>query len=420
MKRLWIILVAAWIVGSGLAVFGQSYKSFDDLLNEVRERARMRLGPLRFLAAIQLKDVGHDDNVYYRMAEDKPVGDYTGTLSPEIKAYFLLGRSLILSFVDNPEYLYYAKEDRLRRFTNSVVPGVRLRLLNRFVLSGEYHFQKHARKAFSEFSSLVTDTTKGTTMSFFYETPRGSAIGFSRTTDMFRYEDIVFPDFEARFSEELDRTERTGNIEFHYRLFSESFFFAKFGITKYRFEHPLTRWRDSHSIQITGGLRFPVVGRARGTLSLGYKRFIPENPGRKVFSGLIADTSLDFRLGRVGLRFGFGRDNYFSYIQDSFYYIENKGNGGLSIYLSQVLRVDYDFQYGELRYPEPYKVFGFVLPVQEMMRKDVNRTHSVGVTIAIMRNTGIKLSYNIFERKSNAPGFNIKRNFIGFSLIQDF
>jgi len=420
MKRLWIILVAAWIVGSGFAVFGQSYRTFDDLLNEARERARMRFGPLRFLPAFRLRNVGHDDNVYFRTAEEKPVGDYTGTVSPEINVYFLVGRSLILSFNDNPEYLYYIKEDRLRRFTNSFIPGVRLRLFNRFVLSGEYHFQKHTRRAFSEFSSLVTDTAKGTTLGFFYETPRGTSIGFSSTSDMYRYEDIVLPGFEVYFAKELDRRERTDNIEFYYQLFSESFFFAKFGITKYRFEHPSSRWRDSRSTQISGGLRFPVVGRARGILSLGYKRFAPEEPGRKVFSGLIADTGLDFRLGRMGLRLGFVRDNYFSYLGNAFYYIENRGNGGMSFYLTRLLRMDYNLQYGELRYPEPFKIYGSVQPSLEISRKDVLRTHSVGVTIAIIRNTGIQLSYNIFERMSNAPGFNIKRNFIGFSLTQDF
>lgn len=420
MKRLGIILAAAWIAGSGVAAFGQNYRNFQDELNDIRDRIKMRFGPFRVLPALRLSNVGFDDNVYYRITEEKPVGDYTGTVSPEIKVYFLAGRSLILSFADNPEYLYYQKEERLRTFTNSFVPGGRLRLFNRFVLSGEYHFRKHLRKAFSEFSRLVTDTAQGTTTGFFYETPRGTSIGFSGTIDRFLYEDIVLPDYEALLSRTLNRKEKTGNIEFYYRLFSESYFFAKFGATTYRFEHPSSRWRDSRSTQVSGGLRFPIIGRARGTLSLGYRKFIPEAAGRKSFSGLIADTNLDFRLGRIGLRFGLGRGNHFSYFEDVFYYIENKGNAGLSFYLTRLLRIDYDFQYGELKYPEPFKISGSVQPFLEISRKDVYRTHSIGVTIAIIRNTGIQLSYNIFDRTSNAPGFNIKRNFIGISLTQDF
>lgn len=420
MRKLRTLFVVAWISGSCIAAFGQSYRNFQDELTEVRERARLRFGPLRFLPAFRLRNVGYDDNVYYQRAEDKPARDYTGTISPEIKAYLLVGRSLILSFADNPEYLYYVKEDRLRTFTNSFVPGARLRLFNRFVLSGEYHFQKHQRRAFSEFSRLVTDTVKGTMAGFFYETPRGTSIGFSGTIDRFLYEDIVLPDYEARFSRSLNRKEKTGNFELYYRVFSESTFFTKVGSTTHEFEHPSSRWRNSRSFQMSSGIRFPFMGRARGMLSLGYKKFIPEAAGRKGFSGLIADTNLNFRLGRIGLRFGLGRDNYFSYLEDVFYYIENRGNAGLSFYLTRLLRIDYDLQYGELKYPEPFKISGSVQPFLEISRKDVHRTHSVGLTIKIIRNTGINLSYNFFRRTSNAPGFNIKRNFIGISLTQDF
>jgi len=420
MRKLRTLFVVAWISGSCIASFGQSYRNFQDELTEVRDRFKMKFGPFRVLPIFRLNNVGFDDNVHNRTAENKPVGDYTGTVSPEIKVYFLAGRSLILSFADNPEYLYYLKEDSLRSFTNSFVPGARLRLFNRFVLSGEYHFQKHQRRVFSEFSRLVTDTVKGTMAGFFYETPRGTSIGFSGTSDRFLYEDIVLPDYEARFSKTLNRKEKTGNIEFYYRLFSESYFFAKFGATTYRFEDLSSRWRDSRSTQVSGGLRFPIIGRARGTLSLGYKRFVPEDPGRKDFSGLIADTNLDYRFGRFVVRLGLGRDNHFSYLSETFYYVENRAEAGLSLYLIRPLRIDYDLRYGELRYPEPFRISGSVQPFLEISRKDVHRTHSVGVTIAIIRNTGIQLSYNIFDRTSNAPGFNIKRNFIGISLTQDF
>ena len=420
MKKLRIILAAAWIAGSGVAAFGQSYRNYQDELSDIRDRVKMRFGPFRVLPALRLSNVGFDDNVYYRIAEEKPVGDYTGTVSPEIKVYVLAGRSLILSFADNPEYLHYVKEDRLRTFTNSFVPGGRLRLFNRFVLSGEYHFRKHTRRASSEFSRLVTDTVKGTTTDFFYETPRGTSIGFSETIDRFLFEDIVLPDYEARLSRTLNRKEKTGNFELYYRVFSESYFFTKVGSTTYEFEHPSSRWRNSRSFQMSSGIRFPFMGRARGMLSLGYKKFMPEAAGRKGFSGLIADTNLDFRLGRIGLRFGLRRGNQFSYFEDAFYYIENRGNAGLSFYLTRLLRIDYDLQYGELKYPEPFNISGSVQPFLEISRKDVHRTHSIGVTIAVVKRTGIQLSYNIFDRTSNAPGFNIKRNFIGISLIQDF
>jgi hypothetical protein len=420
MKSLRALAAVTLLALSWNSASGQTYRNFRNELNEIMTRAKLRFGPLRILPNFRLENLGYDDNVYFRSPEEGPVGDYTGTLSPEIKAYLLLGRSLILSFTENPEYLYFVKEDGLRVFTNSYSPGIRLNLFNRFTLSGDYRFQKHRRRVFSEFMSLVSDTTKGNTTSFFYETPRGSSIGLSVVIDRFSYEDIVLPDREVFFSRSLNRKETTGNVELYYPIFSESTFFARAGSTRYTFDHPSARWRDSRSVQASAGLRFPLLGRARGKISLGYKRFVPDSKARKGFSGLVADTDIDFRFGRFGLRFGFGRDNHFSYLEDVFYYVEDRANSGLSFRLTRRFRLDYDFTYGALQYPEPFLVYAPGAGPLEIARRDRHRTHSIGFAIFFLRKTGIRLSYNIFERSSNVPDFDRKRNFIGLSLTQDF
>ncbi len=151
MRKLHGIIAAGLVCFACVSAFGQNYKNFDVELNEIRSGAKLRIGPFRFLPEFRLTNVGYDDNVYFRSTEEKAVGDYTGTISPEVRAYLLLGRSLILSLTDNPEYLYFARETRLRRFTNSFSPGVRLRLFNRLAFSGIYHFEKHQRRALSEF-----------------------------------------------------------------------------------------------------------------------------------------------------------------------------------------------------------------------------------------------------------------------------
>ncbi len=420
MRNLRFLIVASLIALTWGSAFGQSYRIFDDELNGIRTAAKLRFGPLRFLPDFRLTNVGYDDNVYFRSQDDKPVGDYTGTVSPEVRAYLLLGHSVILSFTENPEYIYFAKQVPLRRFTNSFSPGARLRLFNRIVLSGDYHFLKHQRRAYAEFASLVTDTDKGVSLSAFYETPRGSAIGFSRTVERFLYEDIVLPDSEILFSQSLNRKETTGSFELYYPIFAQSSFFVTAGATTYDFDFPSARWRNSRSFQISTGIRFPLMGRARGTLSLGYKKFTPESKARKTFSGLIADTNLDFRIGRFDLRFSLGRDNYFSYLADAFFYVENRLSPGISFRLTRRFRLDYDLQYGWLRYPEPFDILGPGGGPLEIIRKDVHRMHSIGFSIFFLRQTGLQLSYNIFERTSNAPGFGRKKNFIGVSLIRDF
>jgi hypothetical protein len=420
MKKLRFFVVAVLAAVSWAPAFGQNYRNFRDELNEIKTKTKLRVGPLRILPKLQLQNLGYDNNVYYRHPDENPVGDYTGTLSPEIKGSLLLGRSLILSFTESPEYIYFARETRLRAFTNSYAPSLRLNLFNRITLFGEYHFQKRLRRAFSEFTSLVTDMKKGETAGFFYETPRGTSIGVTATIDKFRYEDIVLPDFEALYSRTLNRKETTGNVELYYPIFVESTLFVTVGSTKYEFEHPSSRWRNSRSVQASAGIRFPLMGRARGRLSLGFKKFVPDASGRKGYSGVIADTDLDFRFGRFSLRFSLGRETYFSYLEDVFYYVETRMSPGISFYLTRRFRIDYTFRHGALKYPEPFLINEPDAGPLEIARRDIHRTHSIGLSIFFLRKTGIQISYNIFERASNAPGFNMNRNFIGLSLIQDF
>jgi hypothetical protein len=420
MNKLRFFVVAVLLSVSVAIAFGQDYVSFEAERNDITTRAKLRFGPFRFLPALQLKNIGYDNNVYYRQVGETPVGDYTGTLSPEIKGYVLLGRSLILAFTENPEYLHYARQTRLRTFTNSYAPKARLMLFNRLTLSGEYHFRKHLRRILSEFSGLVTDTTKGTTANVFYETPRGTSLGVTGTIDRFLYGDVILPGFEAFYSRTLNRKETTGSVELYYPVFSQSLFFVTAGATKYEFEHPSARWRDSRSVQVFAGLRFPFMGRARGRLSLGYKKFVPDEPGRKSFSGLVADTDINFLFGRFSLRFGLGRGTYFSYLENAFYYVENRLSPGISFYLTRRFRLDYDFRHGTLDYPEPFPIDDPDAGPLEIKRHDTQRMHTIGLSVFFLRKTGIQLSFNILERTSNAPGFNINRNFIGLSLTQDF
>jgi hypothetical protein len=420
MKKLRLFVATVLVAVSWATVTGQDYKSFRVERNDIVTRAKLRFGPFRFIPALQLRNIGYDNNVYYQQTDETPVGDYTGTVSPEIKGYLLLGRSMILSFTENPEYLYFAKQTRLRTFANSYAPSLRLNLFNRITLSGDYHYRKHLRRVLSEFTNLVTDTTKGTTAGFFYETPRGTSIGMTGTIDRFNYGDVVLPDFEALYSRTLNRKETTGSVELYYPVFSESSLFLTAGTTKYEFEHPSARWRDSRSVQASAGLRFPLTGRARGKLSLGYKKFTPNEAGRKSYSGLVADTDINFLLGRFSLRFGLGRETYFSYLEDAYYYVENRMSPGISFYLTRRFRLDYDFKQGSLKYPEPFPINDPGTGPTEITRRDTHRTHSIGLSIFFLRKTGIQLSYNIMERTSNAPGFNINRNFIGLSLTQDF
>lgn len=408
------------VLGAGLRLGAQSYRSFQDEFDAIREGVRLRLGPLRLVPRFRLTDVGYDSNVYYREQAEEVVHDVTATLSPELRIYWLLGHAAILSFTENPEYLFYAQEEGLRTFTNNISGSLRLRLLRRFSLSGDYHSESHARRVLSDLDRRIRDSSKGGTAALFFETARGTAIGATASLEDFRYQDLGAPGPEDVYGQALDRRETSAGLEAYYRVFSRSYFFAVAGWTRYEFVHPESAWRDAEAVEASGGFRFPLAGRARGTIRFGWTSFRPDAADRTPFSGLIAATEVAFRLGRVGLTLGLHRDHNFSYIEDAYYYIDTRGRANLSLYVLPFLRLDAGVQLGGLDYPEPQTVWVDGEPVLVEHRRDDERIFTAGPVVRLGGTVGLGVTYNLYVRSSNAPGFSIRRNFIGAFITYEF
>jgi len=92
----------------------------------------------------------------------------------------------------------------------------------------------------------------------------------------------------------------------------------------------------------------------------------------------------------------------------------------MSIYLTQFLRLDYNFYYGGGRYPEAIVIRLPDGSINEIKRRDIYRSHSAGIVLRIIKNTGIGLTVNYWERQSNIQGNDRNRMFIGGFLTYEF
>jgi hypothetical protein len=416
------------IAAVGLAIFalsplflrGQTYETFEARQTTILDQARWRIGPFRLLPAFQLRDVGYDDNVYYLSRTEQPIGDFTATISPSLTAFLLYRHWIILSVHENPEYVFFFKQKSERSWNNNFSPEIRLRLPGNFSLTGNYRFQKTRRRASSEFDVRANEKDRSYGGQLFYETPRRTAIGLSAQVLRISYEDVLFPNQQQYLSVALNRKETSGNFEIYYRIFSESFFFIRGGATQYKFDSLESQWRNSSSRQVYAGIRFPLLGRIRGTLALGYKGFTPTDRGKKPFSGLVGNSRLDYRAGRFDFRVLYGRDCQFSYFLDYIYFLENVLGSGMSYYLTPFLRLDYDFTYGQNGYPEPVLVRQPGGEWTSLLRRDRSNTHTVGAVVRVVRNTGIGIQYNYWQRTSNYSVENRSRWFLGGYITYDF
>ena len=209
--------------------YGQSYQSFKSTLEQIRERAKFKVGPFRILPTLQFKEIGYDTNVYYQHEDNDPVSDFTITFSPQVQVYLLFRDYLIFSFAENPEYVYYFEQKRERRWNNTLSPEFKFLFLDRFVLSGKYVHSDRRRRASSEFDVRANEIVDSASGRLFYETARKTSFGFFGFSRKINYEDTTLPGEEIPLSRNLNRREKGGNIEFYYKIFAESYFFVTAG-----------------------------------------------------------------------------------------------------------------------------------------------------------------------------------------------
>jgi hypothetical protein len=414
------VLLLLVLLGASLAL-AQDYRPFQTEVNDIQEnRSRLKFGPFRFWPRFQLREVGYDGNVYRERAEDDPVRDFTASLAPEFQLNILFSDWIILRLRENPEYVYYYKELRERAWNNTLIPEMKLLFFQRIVFSGSYELSSRRRRGTSEFDVRADEKQKVWRAGLFYETPRGTLFGLSGVKSTVSYEDIFLPGEDIHLARRLNRREVTGNLEIYYPLFSVTDFFLKAGITEYTFDSLESSWRNARSYQVEAGLRFPLLGRIRGLLSLGYKELIPEAEDKSGFSGLYGNTSLEYRAGRFNYRLSYSRDNRFSFWTNNIYFVEQRYGAGISFYLTRFLRLDYNFIYGRSSYPEPELLLQPDGSFAEENRRDLYLIHTIGFVVRLVGNTGVGLNYNIWERDSNYYRARRSRTFIGGYVTYSF
>lgn len=402
-------------------LYGQEYRTFSEELDLIYRIAKRRIGPFRIYPTLQIRNIGYDGNVYRMPTTEESISDFTATVAAQINAYLLYKNSIIFSISGTPEYVFYASEERERSFNQNFTTSLKYQLFQRLVISGDYYHQNARRRATSEFDVRANQLRNRYRFHFYYETSRGTSFGFTGSKEDIRYEDELTPGSEFYLSRQLNRDETEIFVEVNYRIFSDSLFVVRGGYSEYEFKHIEAKWRDSYSYQLYYGLRFPILGRLRGTVMLGYKKLTPKALYKKKLSGIVGYANLDLRISRFTLRFRYEKDSDFSYWTENVYFMENLYGAGLSFYLTRFLRFDYDFSYGDLDYPEPIVVRMPDESYQEMYRKDIYRFHRAGFVVRVIRNTGIGLTINFWERDSSDSRYGTRdRWFVGGYLTYEF
>ncbi len=404
-----------------LPVSGQSYRSFSWEINRIQQVTKWYIGPFRISPTLNLRNIGYDSNIYREQEQNDPIADFTATVSLDVSTYVIFKDWVILDFSVNPWYAYYSKTKSERAFNFNYSTGAKFNLLHRFVLSGFYSYDRARRRASSEFDVRVDQVRQNLIGSLYYETARETSFGITTSLRYIAFEDELTPGQEIYLSHQLNRTEWNVSGEFYYNLRQETDFFILGGYSDYAFDYEESQWRDSYSYQGSAGVRFPILGDVRGTVSVGYKKLSPKAGFKKQFSGPIWGTNVEARMKRFNLRGQFNKDVEFSYWTNNVFFVEYTYGAGLSFYITQFIRLDYDYSNGDNRYPEEILI-RFPDESYDMIdRRDKFQSHRVGAVIRIFRNTGVGISLDFWEGNSNDPSWGRRSSlFFGGYITYDF
>jgi hypothetical protein len=419
MKFLRVILASGLLLIVSVGLWGQTAEVFNGQVNDIVQKTRFMIGPFRFYPAFKFSSFSWVSNVFGLTNTLRNLSDLVIAPSPELTAYLLFRRSLILSFTENPEYYFYLSNAKYRGFANGYRAEGRFLFLNRFIITGRYNQATQRTLGYLELARVIQGSARQVSAQIFTRSARGTSLSLDASWQRLSYSDVGFS--EGQISPELDRNEFSAGAEFGYRLFSATQFFVRGSYFEYDFQNQTAIHRKPRAAEAVLGLRFPPGSIIGGSLSLGYKRFLPETQVIPGFSGLVGEASLQYRSENLGiLDLGFRRDISFSLVQGYLYFLDTTLTGRLTFRTTKFLFVRFGGSYGWLNYPRevPAAVPGSA--DESAVVQDRLASAQAGFVVRLTRTFGLGLTYQKWFRDSPLIGNDFNGSLVTIDLVREF
>ncbi|MBN2409309.1 MAG: outer membrane beta-barrel protein [Candidatus Aminicenantes bacterium] len=369
-------------------------------------RTWMKIGPFRIIPGFEFRNFGWVSNIYGRTSAEETLSDFLITPSAKVDVYFILMRSLILSFTENPEYHIYLKNPRYNRLNNNYGAELSFPFLGPLVITGGFDSRRYRHLPLPEVDRQVEAETRRIRVEIAYETPRRLSWTLNGFAQELGYVDILEDSGEEdALSRSLNRQEVGGRLEVRYEAFRGSRLFLQLGYVRHNFLYDEAGWKDAETRSFLAGIRFPQQGVLSGSLALGFKRFQPSDRSLPRFSGMIAQTQVGIRLGTdSSLSLGYNRDTSFSYWANTLYYLSDSFNASYSMSLTRYL---------DIRLSGFYTLFNYPNTAEEGATEDTGPPpgwgdryggFSAGFTVPVWKSIRAGLTYQYWTRPSGFLG----------------
>jgi len=306
-----------------LAIAASAYAQTDS--GDISDRARVRIGTLRFDPTVTLTNFGVDNNVFNQTDADHPQSDFTATITPKTDWSTRLGRS-VLSGVLQEDLVYYRRfaSERSANTTARValfVPRNRVTFRTGFTYVDTrdrpgFEIDVRSRHTQGDVDGALDVKVFGKTFV--------SAIGRRETVDFERGSLFLGADLQ----EQLSRVVTSEGVEVRHDMTPLTALIVNVAREQDRFD--FSSERDSDSTSVLAGVSLQPRALIHGSATVGYRAFEPLAADVPAYHGAIvrADVSSTIASG-TRLTLQVQRDVQFSYDIDQPYYLMTGFTAGL-------------------------------------------------------------------------------------------
>jgi len=313
----------AWSIVIGLALAmprAAAAQSGADAVEDVRQNARIHVGPLYASPSLMLKEFGIDNNVF-NVYGDRQQSDFTMTFTPKADLWLTMAKRAVIRTSAAADLVWYDKFADQRSFD----PAAALRgelYFNRIMLFGEGTYLNSRQRPNQDIDVRARHVDKqiggGTRVAM---TPEVSVELTARLMTN-RYDPTVEYD-NSSLQRALNRDNQLLGVGARYRLTSLTSLAVRY--ERERDTFPLSPWRDSESYRVMPGVEFKPRALINGSAYVGYRKFTPANPAiLPGFEGLVARVAMSYTLlGATTFGLSGSRDLTYSYEELQPFFIDN-------------------------------------------------------------------------------------------------
>jgi len=291
-----------------------------EAVEDVRQNARIHVGPLYASPSVLLKEFGIDNNVF-NVYGDRQQSDFTLTFTPKADLWLTAAKRAVIRATTAADLVWYEKFADQR----SIDPAAALRgefYFNRIMLFGDGSYLNSRQRPNQDIDVRARHVDKqvagGTRVAL---TPEVSVelTGRAMTT---RYDSTVEYD-NSSLQRALNRDNQMLGVRARYRLTSLTSMALRYERERDTFE--LSPSRDSESYRVMPGVEFKPRALVSGSAYVGYRKFTPANPAiLPGFEGLVAQLAMSYTLlGSTTFGVSGSRDLTYSYDELQPFFIDN-------------------------------------------------------------------------------------------------